>query len=93
TLYAVAVPTNAIIQGKEGSTIWLKNAEGAFQHRMVKVGKANRDFTEIIEGLRPGELLVTSGAYLLHSELVFKKGADPMAGHDMGKGGGEHSGH
>lgn len=80
---AVAVPTNALIQGKDGATIWLKNASGAFESRMVTMGKTNRDFTEITEGLQAGELVVVSGAYLLHSELVFKKGADPMAGHDM----------
>jgi len=26
-------------------------------------------------------VVVVSGAYLLHSEYVFKKGADPMEGH------------
>lgn len=93
TRNAVAVPTNALIRGKDGSTLWLKNAEGAFESRMVTAGKTNRDFTEITEGLKPGEVVVTSGAYLLHSELVFKKGANPMEGHDMGAGGGGHSGH
>jgi Cu(I)/Ag(I) efflux system membrane fusion protein len=88
---AIAVPTNALIQGKNGATVWLKNASGAFESRMVTMGKTNRDFTEITEGLQAGEVVVVSGAYLLHSELVFKKGANPMAGHDMG--GGEHGGH
>lgn len=88
---AIAVPTNALIQGKDGATVWLKNASGAFESRMVTMGKTNRDFTEITEGLQAGEVVVVSGAYLLHSELVFKKGANPMAGHDMG--GGEHGGH
>lgn len=83
---AIAVPTNALIQGKDGATVWLKNASGAFESRMVTMGKTNRDFTEIMEGLQVGEAVVVSGAYLLHSELVFKKGADPMAGHDMGSG-------
>lgn len=93
TRNAVAVPTNALIRGKDGATVWLKNAEGAFESRMVTAGKTNRDFTEVTEGLQPGEVVVTSGAYLLHSELVFKKGANPMEGHDMGAGGGGHSGH
>lgn len=93
TRNAVAVPTNALIRGKDGATVWLKNADGAFESRMVTAGKTNRDFTEITEGLQPGEVVVTSGAYLLHSELVFKKGANPMEGHDMGTGGGGHSGH
>jgi len=92
TRNAVAVPTNALIRGKDGSTIWLKNAEGAFESRMVTAGKTNRDFVEITEGLQAGEVVVTSGAYLLHSELVFKKGANPMAGHNMGAGG-AHQGH
>ena len=89
---AIAVPTNALIQGKDGATVWLKNASGAFESRMVTMGKTNRDFTEIKAGLESGEVVVVSGAYLLHSELVFKKGANPMAGHDM-EGGGEHEGH
>lgn len=88
---AIAVPTNALIQGKDGATVWLKNAAGAFESRMVTMGKSNRDFTEIKAGLEAGEVVVVSGAYLLHSELVFKKGANPMAGHDMGEGG--HEGH
>ena len=35
------------------------------------------------EALARCETVVVSGAYLLQSELVFKKGADPMAGHKM----------
>ncbi len=80
---AIAVPTNALIQGKDGATVWLKNADGAFENRMVTMGKTNRDFTEIMEGLQAGEVVVVSGAYLLHSEFIFKKGTDPMSGHNM----------
>ena len=50
---------------------------------MVRTGIANEDYTEIIEGLKTGENVVVSGAYLLHSEFVFKKGADRMAGYSM----------
>ena len=38
---------------------------------------------QIIEGLQAGESVVISGAYLLHSEFVFKKGTNPMAAHKM----------
>jgi Cu(I)/Ag(I) efflux system membrane fusion protein len=80
---AVAVPTNALIRDSRGFTLWTKNATGGFEWRMVRTGIANEDYTEIIEGLQPGEIVVVSGAYLLHSEFVFKKGTDPMAGHEM----------
>lgn len=83
TRRAVAVPTNALIQESRGATIWIKNASGGFEGRMVRTGIANEDYTEIIGGLQAGETVVISGAYLLQSELVFKKGADPMAGHKM----------
>jgi Cu(I)/Ag(I) efflux system membrane fusion protein len=83
TRQALAVPTNALIQESRGVTVWIKNATGGFEGRMVRTGIANEDYTEIIEGLKTGENVVVSGAYLLHSEFVFKKGADPMAGHSM----------
>lgn len=91
---AIAVPSNALIHGKDGVVVWLKNANGAFTSRMVSVGKTNRDFTEITQGLRAGESVVVSGAYLLHSEMVFKKGSDQMVGHSMETMGHvEHEGH
>lgn len=83
TRNAVAVPTNALIQDSRGVTVWIKNATGGFEGRMVRIGIANEDYTEIVEGLQSGETVVISGAYLLHSEFVFKKGIDPMAGHEM----------
>ncbi|HRI59686.1 MAG TPA: efflux RND transporter periplasmic adaptor subunit, partial [Saprospiraceae bacterium] len=66
TRRAVAVPTNALIQESRGSTIWIKNATGGFEGRMVRIGIANEDYTEIVEGLQLGETVVVSGAYLLH---------------------------
>lgn len=94
TRNAIAVPSNALIHGKDGVVVWLKTANGAFISRMVSIGKTNRDFTEITQGLRAGESVVVSGAYLLHSEMVFKNGSDQMVGHDMEtKGRVEHEGH
>lgn len=83
TRRTLAVPTNALIQESRGTTVWIKNAHGGFEGRMVRIGIANEDYTEIVEGLQSGEIVVVSGAYRLNSELVFKKGSDPMAGHKM----------
>jgi Cu(I)/Ag(I) efflux system membrane fusion protein len=49
---------------------------------MVQTGLESDDRIEIQSGLKSGDVVVLSGAYLLHSEYVFKKGADPMAGHN-----------
>ena len=48
---------------------------------MVQTGLENDDMIEIKSGLSAGDIVVVSGAYLLNSEYIFKKGADPMAGH------------
>ena len=52
------VPTAALI---EGSKVMILNADsGTLEERKVKVGMANWEFTEIIEGLREGERIVIS---------------------------------
>lgn len=79
----IAVPTNALIQDANGVTVWLENTDGAFESRMVSVGMFNKDYTEITDGLKAGEKVVVSGAYLLNSEYIFKKGSNPMEGHTM----------
>jgi Cu(I)/Ag(I) efflux system membrane fusion protein len=50
---------------------------------MVTVGLENDDRIEIESGLNTGDVVVVSGAYLLQSEYIFKKGSSPMSGHDM----------
>lgn len=79
----IAVPTNALIQDTNGATVWLENTDGAFESRMVSIGMTNKDYTEITEGLQAGEKVVVSGAYLLNSEYIFKKGSNPMDGMKM----------
>ena len=52
------MPTAALI---EGGKVMLLNAEsGKLEERKVKVGIANWEFTEIVEGLAEGDRIVTS---------------------------------
>jgi Cu(I)/Ag(I) efflux system membrane fusion protein len=51
---------------------------------MVETGLESNDRIEIKTGLKEGDVVVTNGTYLINSEYIFKKGANPMAGHDMG---------
>ena len=52
--------------------------------KMVQTGQETGDRIEIKSGLQNGDVVVMRGAYLLHSEYVFKKGGDdPMAGMKM----------
>ena len=50
---------------------------------MVQTGLESGDRIEIVSGLKEGDVVVTNGAYLLNSEYIFKKGANPMSGMKM----------
>ncbi len=77
----LALPIDAVIRDSKGSTVWVQTAKNTFKSVMVQTGLENDDMIEIKSGLAAGDIVVVSGAYLLHSEFIFKKGADPMAGH------------
>ncbi len=52
---------------------------------MVTTGQEDENQILITSGLENVKEVVVSGAYLLSSEYILKKGSDPMAGHDMNK--------
>jgi len=78
---AIALPVDAVIRDAKGSHVWILEKDGSFKSRMVKTGLENFEKIEIIDGLQEKENVVITGAYLLYSELVLKKGGDPMAEH------------
>lgn len=79
----LTLPIDAVIRNGEGATIWIKTANNTFKSIMVQTGLESDDRIEIRSGLRAGDVVVISGAYLLNSEYIFKKGANPMAGMKM----------
>lgn len=79
---SLTLPIDAVIRDGKGATVWIRTGEHSFKSRMVQVGLESNDRIEIKSGLTAGDVVVMSGAYLLHSEYVFKKGVDPMAGHN-----------
>lgn len=80
---SLTLPVDAVIRDSKGATVWIKTSDQSFKNKMVEVGLETDDRIEITSGLEAGDIVVISGAYLLHSEYIFKKGADPMAGHKM----------
>ena len=78
---SLVLPIDAIIQDSKGANVWVRNNDDVFENKMVTVGMQNSRQIEIISGLSKGDVVVVTGAYLLNSEYVFKKGANPMEGH------------
>ncbi len=79
----LTLPIDAVIRDGKGATVWIRTAANSFKSKMVEVGLESNDRIEIKSGLSAGDVVVIAGAYLLHSEYIFKKGASPMEGHKM----------
>lgn len=79
----LALPTEAILIDSKGASVWIKTGHNQFKNSMVTTGMETNEYTQITSGLNEGDTVVVSGAYLLSSEYQFKKGTNPMEGHDM----------
>lgn len=79
----LALPVDAVIRDGNGAHVWIEAEKGKYQPRMVTLGAETFDEVEITDGLKNGETVVVSGAYLLYSEFILKKGKNPMEGMKM----------
>ena len=78
---ALSLPLDAVVRDEKGAHVWVKTSKNSFSPRMVKTGAESSDQIIILSGLEDVKEVVISGTYLLSSEFILKKGADPMAGH------------
>lgn len=79
----LTLPIDAVLRNGDGATVWIKTGNNSFKNLMVETGLESDDRIEIKSGLKPGDIVVVSGAYLLQSEYIFKKGSKPMEGMKM----------
>lgn len=79
----LTLPGDAVLRDGRGATVWLQTSPNTFKSVMVQTGLESDDRIEIKSGISNGDIIVTRGAYLLQSEFIFKKGANPMDGMKM----------
>jgi membrane fusion protein, heavy metal efflux system len=67
---ATTMPANGVVREPDGTmTTWVTTDRRHFSQRVVKIGLRSDDQVEILDGLQPGELVVTDGAVFLSSML------------------------
>ena len=81
----LSLPIDAVLRTGTMATVWVQTSANKFMSKMVETGMESGGMIEIKSGLKEGDAVVVNGAYLLQSEYIFRKGANPMAGHDMSK--------
>jgi cobalt-zinc-cadmium efflux system membrane fusion protein len=76
---AVAVPVSAIVDEAGQSVAYVEQGGESFERRALTLGRRDGELVEVLEGLRPGERVVTKGAYYLR--LASTSGSVPAHGH------------
>lgn len=80
-------PRSAVIDTGERQVAFVSLGEGRFEPRNVKIGVETGDNqVEVISGLKPGEMVVTSGQFLLDSEAKMREALAKMMTGDLAAG-------
>jgi membrane fusion protein, heavy metal efflux system len=67
---AAAVPVDGVVREGDGTmTVWVTADRHHFTKRTVRIGIQHDGYDQIVEGVRPGELIVTKGAVFLDNLL------------------------
>jgi membrane fusion protein, heavy metal efflux system len=70
-IQATAVPNSAVVREGDGSmSVWVTTDRKRFEKRAVKIGLQQDGMTQILEGLEPGELVVTEGAVFVSNKAA-----------------------
>ena len=72
----VMVPGSSLITEKNGNVVWVRNENGTFTGKKITVGMRSDETVQVLSGLSDTDWVVTSGAYLLNSEMILRKGTD-----------------
>ena len=68
---SLAVPAEGVVREGDGTmTVWSTKDNRRFTKRTVKTGLQQDGWTQILEGLSPGETVVTDGAVFLSNKLA-----------------------
>ena len=70
TKQALAVPASALQQVAGRNVVFVRKSDTTFEKREVEKGVTVKDQVEIVSGLKPGEPVVTQGAFHLKSILA-----------------------
>jgi cobalt-zinc-cadmium efflux system membrane fusion protein len=68
---ATAVPLNGVVREGDGTmTVWATTDRRHFLKRTVEIGLQRDGYAQVLEGLQPGELIVTDNALFLSNAIA-----------------------
>ncbi len=76
---ALGIPTEAILHSGTRKIVFVTTGDGKFEPREVRIGLVgDRHLSEVISGLNEGDLVVTSGQFLIDSESQLQEAIQKM---------------
>jgi membrane fusion protein, heavy metal efflux system len=60
-----AVPEAAIVYEGDAAHVWVAAADGLLAYRAIRAGRNDGGLVEVVEGLKPGERIVTKGGLFI----------------------------
>ena len=68
----LTVPASAVIDSGPRQVLIVQLGEGRFEPRVVRLGQRGSDFVQVLEGVREGEMVVSSANFLIDAESNLK---------------------
>lgn len=75
---SLAVPDSAVIDSGTRQVVIVRQGEGAFDPRAVKLGRKVGAYFEVLDGLKEGEAVVTRANFLIDAESNLKAALEGM---------------
>jgi cobalt-zinc-cadmium efflux system membrane fusion protein len=65
-----AVPEGAVVYEGNAAHVWVVAGEGLLAYRAIRIGRSNDGLVEVLDGLKPGEQVVTKGGLFIDQVAV-----------------------
>lgn len=70
----IVLPVSSVLDSGKSQVVWVEKKPGIFEPRHIQVGQRTDDKIQILSGIKPGEKVAVSGAYLIDSESQLRGG-------------------
>jgi cobalt-zinc-cadmium efflux system membrane fusion protein len=62
---SAAVPESAVVYEGDAAHVWVLSGDGVLAYRSIRTGRNNDGLVEVLDGLKPGEQIVTKGGLFI----------------------------
>jgi len=64
------VPEAAVVYEGDAAHVWVVSGDGVLGFRAIRTGRNNSRLVEVLDGLKPGERIVTKGGLFIDQAAV-----------------------